>query len=424
MAMWSKENDMTSFANAGRPSAEILAELESLHAGDFDWRAGRLPLYMFSATEEVQALGKAAFNAFFSENALGARRAFPSLKRMEEEVIAMGLDLFHGTGGGVGNMTSGGTESIVMAVKACRDYSRRERKDEGFRGNLVLPESAHPAFEKAAALMDLPVRRVPLAEGFLADAAAMAKAADADTIMMVGSVPCFSYGTIDPIAELSSICRERGIWLHVDACVGGWLAPFVADLGLEVPPFDFALPGVMSLSADLHKFGFCPKPASTVFYRGAALQACQEFAFDAWPSGRFATQTLVGTRPGGAVASAWAVLNHLGRDGYRRIADDLMRMRDAYLAGLEAIPGMRIRGRPNLANIAFGCDDIDMGKVASLIGERGWLPGMVRRPPSLHLMLSLHHAGAREAYVADVAACVAAVRSGAAKVEATRASYA
>jgi glutamate/tyrosine decarboxylase-like PLP-dependent enzyme len=395
-----------------------------MHAGDFDWRAGRLPLYMFSATEEVYALGKSAFNAFFSENALGARRAFPSLKRMEEEVIAMGLDLFHGAQGGVGNMTSGGTESIVMAVKACRDWSRKQRDDARFRGNLVLPDSAHPAFEKAAALMDLEIRRVPLAAGFVADAAALAAAANADTIMMVGSVPSFSYGTIDPIADIAAVCRERGIWVHVDACVGGWLAPFVADLDRDVPAFDFAVPGVMSLSADLHKFGFCPKPASTIFYRDASLQAFQEFSFDAWPSGRFATQTLVGTRPGGAVASAWAVLNHLGRDGYRKIAASLMEMRDAYVDGLTSIPGMTVRGRPNLMNIAFGCDDIDMGKVAGLMEKRGWLAGQVRRPPSLHLMLSLHHAGAREAYVADVAACVEAVRAGAEKIEAARASYA
>src|SRR6185437_10801397 len=165
---------MTVFPAAGRPADDILAELESLHAGDYDWRAGRLPLYMFSATEEVHALGRAAFNAFFSENALGARRAFPSLKRLEDEVIAMGLDLFHGGAGAVGNMTSGGTESIVMAVKACRDWSRKERKDNSFRGNLVLPDSAHPAFEKAASLMDLEIRRAPLAPGFVADPAAMA----------------------------------------------------------------------------------------------------------------------------------------------------------------------------------------------------------------------------------------------------------
>jgi glutamate/tyrosine decarboxylase-like PLP-dependent enzyme len=164
------------------------------------------------------------------------------------------------------------------------------------------------------------------------------------------------------------------------------------------------------MSADLHKYGFCPKPASVVFYRSAALQAHQEMVFDVWPSGRFGTQTLVGTRAGGAVAASWAVLRHMGREGYRRIAADVLAMRDAYIEGLLAIPGMVLRGSPELGIIAFGCDDIDMGKVATRLGERGWVPGMVRTPASLHIMMSLHHADAREAYVRDVAAAVAAVR--------------
>ncbi len=399
------------FDETGRPREQVMAELEGFRGGDAAWRDGRVPLYVFSGPPEVQAIGQAAFNAYFSENALGARRAFPSLQHMEQEVIGMGLDLFHGPDGACGNMTSGGTESIVMAVKAARDHSRATRGDSGFRGNLVLPVSAHPAFDKAAALMDLSVRRVPLTADLVADPAAMAAAADGDTIMMVGSVPCFSYGTIDPIAALSEIAAVQGIWLHVDACVGGWMAPFAADIGRPIPPFDFGLPGVSSLSADLHKFGFCPKPASTIFYRTAELQQRQEFAFDVWPSGRFATQTMVGTRPGGAVASAWAVMRFLGRAGYRDIARDVLAMRDAYLRDLGAIPSMRVRGAPALANIAFGCDDIDMGQVATLLNERGWIAGQVRTPPSLHLMLSLHHADARDAYVRDVAACVAAVRA-------------
>ena len=224
------------------------------------------------------------------------------------------------------------------------------------------------------------------------------------------------------LAALSGLAAARGIWLHVDACVGGWMAPFAADIGRPIPAFDFALPGVCSLSADLHKFGFCPKPASTIFYRSAALQQRQEFAFDVWPSGRFATQTMVGTRPGGAVAAAWAVMRFLGRAGYRDIARDVLDMRDAYLRDLRAIPGMRVRGAPVLANIAFGCDDIDMAQVATLLGERGWIAGQVRTPPSLHLMLSLHHALARAAYVRDVAASVAAVRQDAA-VSSTQAVY-
>jgi len=410
------------FEDAGLPSRLVLEELARQHAGDIDWRGGRAPLYVFSATQEVQALGQAAFNEFFSENALGARRAFPSLMRMEREVIGMGLDLFHGREGGVGNMTSGGTESIVMAVKAARDCARKRSGNAALTGNVVLPLSAHPAFDKGCTLMDIEMRRIPLTSELVADAALMERACDDNTLMLVGSVPCFPYGTIDPIAELAAVAKRKGIWLHVDACVGGWMAPFVREIGREIPAFDFAIDGVMSLSADLHKFGFCPKPASTIFYRSTELQVCQEFVFDVWPSGRFATQTLVGTRPGGAVASAWAVLRHLGRDGYRKIAAELMAMRDAYLDALLEIPGMKIRGKPALANIAFGCDDVDMGKVATLMSERGWLPGMVRTPPSLHLMLSLHHAGAREAYVKDVAAAIKAARAGD-DIAATSASY-
>jgi len=411
------------FENDGWSRTAVMEALEAMRDGDVDWRGGRAPLYVFSATEEVADIGKAAFNAYFSENALGARRAFPSLLRMEQEVVAMGLDLYHAPEGAAGNMTSGGTESIVMAVKACRDWARAQRGAPRFRGNLVLPASAHPAFDKAAALMDLEVRRVPLAPGYLADPAAMAAAIDGDTMMMVGSVPCFSFGTIDPIAALSTIAAARGIWLHVDACVGGWMAPFVAENGRPIPAFDFALPGVCSISADLHKFGFTPKPASTIFYRSSALQAHQEFIFDTWPSGRFATQTMVGTRAGGAVAAAWAVLRFLGRAGYRRIAEDLMAMRDAYVAGLEAIPGMTVRGTPDLANIAFGCDDIDMAEVATAMAERGWLPGQVKTPPSLHLMLSLHHRDARDRYIADVTESVAAVRAAKGSHVATAAAY-
>lgn len=413
---------MAYFEEAGRSRDEVMSELVHMRDDDIDWRGGRTSAYVFSAGEEIRAFGKEAYNEYFTENALGARRAFPSIQRMEREVVGMGLELFHAPEGAAGNMTTGGTESIIMAVKTCRDWTRR-KKGADFRGTIVLPDSAHPAFEKAAALMDLTIRRVPLAEGFLADPAATAEAIDDNTMLIVGSAPCFPFGVIDPIARLSDIAVKHGVWLHVDACVGGWIAPFVADIGRPIPQFDFALEGVKSISADLHKFGFCPKPASTVFYRSGELQASQEFVFDAWPSGRFATQTLVGTRPAGAVAAAWAVLRHLGRDGYRRIAAQIMSVRDAYLEGLRAVPGMQVRGEPVLANIAFGCDDIDMGKVATLMSERGWLPGQLKAPRSLHLMLSLHHGPAREAYLGDVAECVALVRNGETKARARGADY-
>jgi len=275
-----------------------------------------------------------------------------------------------------------------------------------------LPYSAHPAFTKAARLMDLTLRRIPVADNYRADVAAMADAVDDDTMMLVGSAPCFSYGTIDPIEALSDLARERGLWLHVDACVGGYLAPFAAKAGYPIPAFDFSLPGVTSLSADLHKFGFCPKPASTVFYRDARRAACQPFETDEWPGGRFATATIVGTRPGGAIASAWATLQFMGEKGYVDTAREIMELTALYRRGIEAI-GLCVLGEPELSILCFNAEDVDMLKVGDEMAARRWLPGLVKKPEAMHLMLSMLHAPAREDYLRDLSESLTAVRSGA-----------
>src|SRR5260221_4463141 len=306
----------TTLPAVGLSRDEIFARMNALSASDIDWRRGRVPLYVFKANDEIAALGRDAFLEFFTENALGGKRAFHGLKKMEDDIVAMGLSLFHAPDDAMGFFTTGGSESIISAVLACRDYGRREAARADKRGNIVLPYSAHPAFTKAARLMDIELRRVPTAANYRADAAAMAHAIDANTMMLVGSAPCFSYGTIDPIADLGRLAQERGLWLHVDACVGGYIAPFAAKAGFPIPAFDFAVPGVTSITADLHKFGFCPKPASTVFYRSANQAACQPFEMDDWPGGKFATATLVGPRPGGAIAGAWAALQFMGARRY------------------------------------------------------------------------------------------------------------
>ena len=395
------------FPETGQPADRIAALLDGMKATDARWREGRVPLYVFGATPAVAEVGRDAFMAFFTENALGAKRAFTSLKRMEEEVIAMALNLFHAPESAAGNMTSGGTESIVMAIKACRDWNRAKRQNPTHRGNIVAPLTAHPAFEKGAHLMDLEVRRTPITPDLRADPEAMAAATDADTIMLVGSTPCFPYGVVDPIPALSDLAQRKSIWLHVDACVGGYFAPFAKALGRPIPDFDFKNPGVMSLSADLHKFAFCPKPASTVFYRDAEKHAAQALDLDVWPNGRFTTNTLVGTRPGGGVAAAWAVLNFLGRAGYMQIAERMLTMRDAYIAGIEAIPGMQVYGKPDLSILAFGTAEKDADSIAAGMTARDWVPGMVRTPPGLHLMMSLLHEPARPEYLRDLAASVA-----------------
>lgn len=393
----------------GLDRATVDAALASMKADDAPWRQGRTPAYMFGATPEAEDVVKHAYMAFFSENALGAKRAFPSLRRMEQDVVDMALGLFNAPDEACGNMTTGGTESIVLAVKTCRDWTRANRPVHG-RPNIVAPLSLHPAFDKAADLMDLEVRRIDLRPDYRADARAMDAAIDGSTMMIVGSAPCFPHGVIDPIAELGAIAEARDLWLHVDACVGGYLAPFVRRAGYPIPDFDFSVPGVRSMSADLHKFGWAAKPASTVFYRSEAYREHQKFDHAEWSSGRFVTETLVGTRPGGAVAAAWALLNHLGEDGYTEIAGRLMRMTKAYIADIAAIDGLEIVGSPDISVISYRARDLDILAVGERMSAKGWLVNATRLPPALHMMMSLLHEDARETYVADLRAAVAAVR--------------
>ena len=399
----------TRFPEKGEGWQAIDASLTEMAGADERWREGRVPLYVFKATDSAYEVGRDAFFRFFGENALGGKRAFHSVARMEREVVEMALDLFDAPDGAGGGMTTGGTESIFLAVRACRDWMRgRTGRRNGF--NIVAADSAHPAFDKAGDSMDIAVRRIGLQADMRADPTAMAAAIDDDTMMLVGSAPCFPHGVIDPIAALGQVAMQAGAWLHVDACVGGYLAPFVKRLGRDIPDFDFALPGVRSLSADLHKFGFAPKPSSTILYRSEEDFQRQVFDFETWTSGRMTTSTLVGTRPAGGIAGAWAVFRHLGIDGYTEVARALMAMVDAYVAGIEAIPGLKMHARPDLTIVNFGADELDIFRVAEVMAQSDWVPGLTRRPKGMHAMLSMLHAPAREAWLADLAGAVETVR--------------
>jgi glutamate/tyrosine decarboxylase-like PLP-dependent enzyme len=412
-----------SLPERGRSREQILAEMRAMKEGDIDWKHGRAPLYVFKATDDAYEMGRDAFFEFFTENALGGRRAFRSVKQMEDEVVEMALDLFGAPEGAQGFMTTGGTESIIQAMQACRDWSRKQRKDPSHRGNIVAPESLHPAFNKGAKLMDLDVRRVPVGADLSADVTAMEAMIDDDTIMLVGSAPAFPYGVIDPISEIGKLAERKGVWLHVDACVGGYLAPFARMIGRPIPEFDFRVPGVTSISADLHKFGFCPKPASTVFYRDAAKAEHHHFDFSGWPNGRFFTPTIAGTRPAGGVAGAWATFQFLGIEGYKSIARDLLVFIDSYKAGIRDIPGLEILGNPHLSIVAYTSPEVDVFRVAEVIAEKGWLPGLVQKPKAIHRMMSMIHAPALDEYLTDVRAAVGVVRQSTSKAAEITAIY-
>ena len=383
----------------GRAWPQVKDEMFSYAAGDVRWREGKTAVYVFNAGPEVEQVQKEAYALFQSENGLGPA-AFPSLKRMEDEVVGFGLGLLHGPESAVGTITSGGTDSITMALKAARDFARKAR---GVTGplNIVLPRSAHPAFDKACAVMEIEVRRTPLKD-YLADPSAMAAAVDGATVMIAGSAPNFPYGLIDPIEALSDLALARDLWLHVDACVGGYIAPFVRMNGEAIQPFDFELPGVRSMSADLHKYGYCAKGASTVFFRDQALQDFMVFDFKDWPGGRMVTPTLAGTRPGGAISAAWAVMNFLGVEGYRTKHAQVTDARARIAGGAEAL-GFAVLGRPLLGLLAFTRADVDCLAIWTRLRERGWFSGMTTEPRSLHLMLSPIHAQVADQYLADLA---------------------
>jgi glutamate/tyrosine decarboxylase-like PLP-dependent enzyme len=407
----------------GRSHGDILAQMRDMKGADVDWKNGRAPLYVFKATDDVYEVGRAGFFEYFSENALGARRAFPSVKRMEDDIVEMTLELFGAPEGAQGFMTTGGTESIILAMQTCRDWSRAKRGNPRHRGNVVAAETVHPAFNKGAKLMDLDVRRAPVGADLRMDLAALEALIDDDTIMIVGSAPNFSFGMIDPIRELGQIAERRGVWLHVDACVGGYLAPFVRMIGRELPDFDFAVPAVCSLSADLHKFGFCPKPASTVFYRDADKARHHMFDADVWPNGRFLTTTIVGTRPAGGVAGAWATLQYLGRDGYKRVAGALMDFVDTYQAGIRATAGLKILGQPDLSIVSFGSDEFDVFRVAELMSDKGWLGGLTQKPKGIHRMMSMFHEPVLNEYLDDLRGAIGVVRQAPPAQAAVRATY-
>ena len=403
---------------AGADWSDLKARMLGYADGDVRWRDGKTAVYVFNAGAEVERVQKEAYALFMSENGLGPM-AFPSLQRMEAEVVDFGLGLLHAPDGAAGTITSGGTDSITMAMKAARDFARKEKHVAGPL-NIVLPRSAHPAFDKAAAVMEIEVRRTPLTD-YLADPAAIGAASDAATIMIAGSAPCFPYGLIDPIAALSDLAAARDLWLHVDACVGGYIAPFVRMNGTDIPPFDFALPGVRSMSADLHKYGYCAKGASTVFFRSAHLQSFMIFDLNDWPGGRMVTPTLAGTRPGGAVSAAWAVMNLLGVEGYRAKQGLVTGARERIEAGARAL-GFTVLGAPQLGIVAFSHPEVNSFAVWGRLRERGWFTSVTTEPPGLHLMLSPFHAEVADTYLADLGWALDAVRA-AAKPEAAEARY-
>jgi len=407
-----QENPMSSaslqFPSKRKTKSEVLAAMQSAREKDVRWQDGKAFSLVYYAGEEVSELVKEAYKMYFSENALNPT-AFPSLRKFEAEVIAMCASLLGGDENVTGTMTSGGTESLLMTVKTAREWGR-QHKPLADPPEMILPSTAHPAFEKAADYFGVKPIHVPVGADFRAQVDLMEAAITPNTILMVGSAPSYPQGVVDPIPDLAAVAHKHGFLFHVDACVGGFMLPFVRRLGYPIPDFDFQVPGVTSISADLHKYGYAAKGASVILYRGRDLRIHQFFVHTDWAGGIYASPAMAGSRPGGAIAAAWAVLNFLGEEGYLEIVSKVMQATDRLKIGVSEIEGVHILGDPEMSVVALASDEYNIYEIGDEMTLNGWYMDRQQFPPSLHVTLNYAHAEVISDFLADLSLAVAKVR--------------
>lgn len=392
---------------------ELLRRLESYKRDDMPWRDGRTWAYVYDPGPEAERVIKEAFALYLSENGLDPT-VFPSALRLENELIAMAAHHLKGDENTVGSFTSGGTESIMLAVKACRDRARALRPDLA-RPRIVLPCTAHAAFHKACHYLCVEPVVVPAdPSSFRADVAAVRDAIDENTIMLVGSAISYAHGVVDPIRELGELALERDLWLHVDGCMGGFLLPYFRRLGREVPDFELHVPGVSSISMDFHKYAFAAKGASCVLYRSPELRRYQMYACANWTGYTVINPTVQSTKSAGPVAAAWAALHFIGDEGYLEIARQVLEATRRVADGVEAIPGLRLLGRPEMNLVCLTSEEVSVFHVIDEMKERGWYvqPQLAWGDSKENIHLSVNPASVRwvEAMLADLRECVEKAR--------------
>jgi glutamate/tyrosine decarboxylase-like PLP-dependent enzyme len=392
----------------GLSKDEIVSQLQAMRGNDARWQDGRTFGMVYDGGPGVHEVAEAVATMFLHENALNTL-AFPSLGQIQSEVVGATAALLHAPAGAAGFMTSGGTESILSAVKAARERGRAERGVTA--PEMVLPESAHAAFHKAAHYFGIEVRKVRVRPDYRADVDAMADAVTENTVLVVGSAPQYPQGVVDPIPELAALAAEVGASFHTDACMGGFVLPFLERLGHDVPPWDFRVEGVTSISADIHKLGYAPKGASVILHRTKELRRHQTFVFEDWLGGFYASPGIQGTRPALPMATAWAVMHHLGIEGYLRLTATTIETARRMVEGVRAVEGLTVLGEPEAHLVAIAAapgweDRVDIFAVGDALQRRGWFHDRQKPPDTLHATVSAGNAPVIEDYLRDLAASV------------------
>ena len=395
----------------GIPSPQVLDELESLRADDVDWRNGKVFSLAYYAGPQAIAVAEDAYRRFSGENALSTD-AFPSLRIMQQDVLSMVGPWLGADKDSAGFMTSGGTESILMVVKAARDQFAQTRGVT--TPNIVLPTSAHAAFEKACHYFGVESRRSAVGQDWRADIAAMERLIDDNTVMLVASAPQYPQGVVDDVTGIAALASSRGINCHVDACMGGVTLAYLVKLGHPIPAWNLSVPGVTSISVDLHKYGYTSKGASVVMYSSKSLRAHQGFFTDNWLGGMYASSGMLGTKSGGSIASAWAVLRHLGDDGYTALVRQTRNATEQLANHIVAHPHLVLRAYPDSTLICFGAADpsvLNVFAVADELRIRGWYVDRQTPPDSLHCTVNAIHNDKIDAFVVDLDASIELVLS-------------
>jgi sphinganine-1-phosphate aldolase len=398
----------------GRPRDEVLGELHAMaKEEDAFWETGKCSGTMYCGDHEHYDFMNEAFGLFAHVNVL-QRDMCPSATKFEAEILSMALDLFHAeavTDGEPGGLvTTGGTGSILHAVLAYREQAAARGVT---RPNFVKPETGHPAFDKACHLFGVELRTAPIDPGTTTvDVAAVADLVDDQTIAVMGSACNYPYGTIDPIPELGELAQQRGVGLHVDGCLGGFILPFGQELGIvPIPTFDFRVPGVTSISADTHKYGYAFKGSSTLLFRDKALRNGQYFFVSGWTGGKYMSPGIEGSRSGGLLAATWAAMVQLGRDGYRRYAEAIFATAAQMMDAVRSHPELRIMGSPTFC-FSFTSDEFDIYHVNDFMRERGWRFNGQQYPNAIHMAVTRPQTqpGVADAFAADLADAVAHAR--------------
>ncbi len=403
---------MAQLGQHGRSVDDVLAELADKRENDMRWEDGRTFGMVYDGGPEVREVAERAASIYLHENALNTK-AFPSLASIQSEVVGWTAGLLNGPETTSGFLTSGGTESILCAVKAARERGRIERGIT--EPEMIVAASGHAAFHKGAHLFGLKLHKAPVNEDWTADVDAMADHVNENTVLIVGSAPQYPQGVIDDIPRIAALAAEVDANCHVDGCMGGFVLPFAERLGREVKPWDFRVDGVTSISADIHKLGYAPKGVSVILHRTKELRRYQTFIFDDWLGGFYASPNLQGTRSGLPMAAAWAVMQHLGIDGYVDLTKTTLGNADRMREGVATIDGIRVLGDGRFHLVAMSSepddsDPIDMFALGDALERRGWFHDRQTPPDSLHSTVSNSNTGVIEQYLEALTASVAEVR--------------